>query len=264
MIKILSDKEKEKNRYNRKASEFLLENKDINAPNLFGSLSIPIYLRESIEDYEDLVKKNVLSSHSVLELGCGIGTHTEILLKTKAKITTLDISKKSLDILHNKFINDYINFKTLEADIERIPLANSSIDIICSAGSISYGKSELVMSEIIRILKPNGLFIITDSLNNNPIYIFNRWISYLLGKRTLGTMKNMLNIKKIYMYRNNFILKELNFYGSIIWMVPIFKLFLSDIVISTIIRKFDKMINVKKTAFKFTSIMKKNNMKIKK
>ena len=257
MIKIKSDKEIEKNRYNRKANKFLKENKDITATNLFGSSSIPIYLQEPIEDYENLIKKNILSNHSVLELGCGIGTHTEILLKTKAKIITLDISKKSLDILENKFTNDYFNFKTLEADIESIPLANSSIDIICSAGSISYGKSELVMNEIIRILKPNGLIIIVDSLNNNPVYKLNRWINYLLGKRTLGTIKNMLNIKKINMYKNNFVLKELNFYGSIIWMVPILKVFFNDIVINTIVRKFDKVINVKKSAFKFTLIMKK-------
>jgi len=224
---------------------------------LYGSLSIPIYLRDPIDDYEDLIKKYVLGFHSVLELGSGIGTHTEILLKTGAKVITLDISKKSLDILENKFINDYVNFETLEADIEKIPLANSSIDIICSAGSISYGQTELVMNEMVRLLKPNGLLIIVDSLDNNPIYSINRWIGYLLGKRTLGTIKNMLNIKKINAFQNKFILKKLNFYGSIIWTVPVLKFLFNDIVISAIIRKFDKIINVKKSAFKFTLMMQK-------
>ena len=67
----------------------------------------------------------------------------------------------------------------------------------------------------------------------------------------------MLNTKKIDTFQNKFNLKKLNFYGSIIWIVPLLKFLFSDIVISAIIRKFDKIINVKKSAFKFTLMMQK-------
>jgi ubiquinone/menaquinone biosynthesis C-methylase UbiE len=37
-----------------------------------------------------------------------------------------------------------------------------------SAGSLSYGDNDIVMNEIYRVLKLQGVFIAIDSLNNNP------------------------------------------------------------------------------------------------
>ena len=53
-------------------------------------------------------------------------------------------------------------------------------------------------------------------------------------------------------------LKELFFFGSIIWVTPIIKYFFSDNMINKIINKFDRLINVKKSAFKFTLVLRKH------
>jgi ubiquinone/menaquinone biosynthesis C-methylase UbiE len=53
--------------------------------------------------------------------------------------------------------------------MEKLPFANQSFDIIVSAGSLSYGDNDIVMNEIYRVLKLQGVFIAIDSLNNNNI-----------------------------------------------------------------------------------------------
>jgi ubiquinone/menaquinone biosynthesis C-methylase UbiE len=52
--------------------------------------------------------------------------------------------------------------------MEKLPFADQSFDIIVSAGSLSYGDNDIVMNEIYRVLKLQGVFIAIDSLNNNP------------------------------------------------------------------------------------------------
>lgn len=259
MNKKISDKEIEKIRYNKKANSILLKNNLTNYDELYGVKSIPLYLRDPIIKYEDCILRYISSEDKVLELGSGIGIHSELILRSGANVIFSDISNISLSALSKKFKDKYKNFKILESDMESIPLTEKSVDIVCSAGSISYGDNEIVMNEVLRLLKPGGLLIIVDSLNDNPVYFFNRWINYLLGKRTMGTIKNMLTIEKIEKFQKYFELKELSFFGSIIWTVPFLKLFFSNSFISVLINKSDKFLKVKKSAFKFCFVMKKNN-----
>ena len=58
------------------------------------------------------------------------------------------------------------------------------------------------------------------------------------------------NIIPISISRNYFSLDQL-------WVTPIIKYFFSDNMINKIINKFDRLINVKKSAFKFTLVLRK-------
>ena len=255
----ITDKEIEKIRYNKKADLILEKNNFTTHDALYGIKSIPLYLRNPITIYEGYIQKYISSEHKVLEIGSGVGIHSESILSSGANVIFSDISNTSLSALNKKFHKKYSNFEILESDMESIPLPESSIDIICSAGSISYGDNDILLKEILRLLKPHGLLIIVDSLNNNPIYSINRWISYFLGKRTIGTIKNMFSTKKIDKLQEYFELKELSFFGSIIWTVPFLKLFFDNSFISVIVKKFDNLLKVKKSAFKFSFVMMKKN-----
>ena len=68
--------------------------------------------------------------------------------------------------------------------MELLPFDNEIFDIVACAGGLSYGDNKLVLNEIYRVLKPKGMFICIDSLNENPIYKFNRYLHYLRGNRT--------------------------------------------------------------------------------
>jgi ubiquinone/menaquinone biosynthesis C-methylase UbiE len=43
--------------------------------------------------------------------------------------------------------------------MEKLPFADQSFDLIVSAGSLSYRDNDIVMNEIYRVLKLQGVFI---------------------------------------------------------------------------------------------------------
>ena len=256
-----NDKILEKKRYDARAKKLLQNKQKLAKQKIFGASSIKLFLRKPYLLYEDLISKNIKKGSKVIEIGSGIGGHTEILLKTNADITLSDISIDSLNVLDNVFCKSYKNFNILEADMENIPVRDNSFDFVVSAGSMSYGNKEILQKEIYRILKPGGYLIVVDSLNNNLIYKINRYFNYLRGKRSKNTLLNMMKLNDIMKYSVQFKLKELHFFGSITWLVPLLRFFLSEVMISKVINYFDKFINVKKSAFKFVIHLQKKKIK---
>ncbi|MDA9651230.1 class I SAM-dependent methyltransferase [Pelagibacteraceae bacterium] len=254
-----TDKELEKKRYDFKVKKLLQNNQKLEKQKLYGATSIKLFLRKPYLVYEDLILKNIKKKSKVIEIGSGIGGHSEILLQTNADITLSDISVDSLNVLQNVFHKNYKNFNILSADMENIPVKDNTFDFVVSAGSMSYGNKEILQKEIYRILKPEGYLIVVDSLNDNLIYRINRYFNYLGGKRSKSTLLNMMNLNDIMKYESQFKIKKLYFYGSIIWLEPLLRVILSKIMINRVISYFDKFINVKKSAFKFVVMMKKNS-----
>jgi ubiquinone/menaquinone biosynthesis C-methylase UbiE len=141
--------------------------------------------------------------------------------------------------------------------MEKLPFDNDSFDCVCSAGSLSYGDNDIVMSEIYRVLKTGGLYIAVDSLNNSFIYRFNRFIHYLMGKRSKSTLKRMPDLDLIENYNKRFGSIEVKYFGSLTWLFPIMKIFMTEQQIKIFSQNFDKKFKVKKSAFKFTMKLRK-------
>ena len=152
----------------------------------------------------------------VLELASGIGQHTYKIILTGARVVTTDISFHSLKVL-KKWVE---RVETSVADMESLPFKENTFNVVVSAGSLSYGKPELVDSEIRRVLRPGGIFICVDSLNYNPIYRLNRWLHYKRGERTKSTLLYMPTIKRIKSIIRGFNSYEIRFFGSVSYLTP--------------------------------------------
>ena len=136
--------------------------------------------------------------------------------------------------------------------MESLPFSDNSFDLVCSAGSLSYGDNHIVMNQIYRVLNKGGAFIAIDSLNENPIYKFNRYLHFLKGNRSKSTLKRMPTIKLIESYIQKFGYAEVEYFGSISWLFPLLKIFMTDENLGELSNRFDKKINIKRSAFKFT------------
>lgn len=172
----------------------------------------------------------------------------------KFNVLATDISSKSIEVMKKNFLK-YSNFYSQVEDMEKLSFVNENFDIVCTAGSLSYGDNNLVMNEIYRVTKPKGVVIIVDSLNNNPIYRFNRYIHFLRGKRSLSTIKRMPNYHLIEKYIKKFGYGEANFFGLITWAFPLLKIFLSPKSILKLSNWVDKHLSIKKSAFKFVLML---------
>ena len=104
---------------------------------------------------------------TILDIATGTGDLAINLTKTNAeKITGLDISPGMLDIGKQKVLKKNLQ-NTIEmviGDSEQLPFKNNTFDAITVAFGIrNFENLEKGLSEILRVLKPNGVFVILET-----------------------------------------------------------------------------------------------------
>ena len=242
------DKDIEKIRYDKRA-ELLL-----NTDRIRHLEKSKKYLNTPYEHYFKVLKEQESCQSKLLEIGAGMGENTEPLVDMTYEVCATDISPKSVKLMNNVFY-ECANFSAEVADMEKLPFDDESFNVVCSAGSLSYGDNAVVMNEIYRVLKPEGVMIVVDSLNNNPIYRFNRYIHYLKGNRSKSTLVRMPTISLIDKYTKKFGHVEVKFFGAITWIFPLLSKVLTEQVIINLSTWVDVRFNIKRAAFKFVMVV---------
>lgn len=200
------DFEAEKLRYDKRAKEILeselsglIENKNWGSQNFL------------FNDAESAINSCFGANDNLLELGAGTGDHTLKLLKSTSKpVRVLDISEYSLKVLATRYPSKTI---PIIASMDKIPLADNSLEGIASFGSLAYADPNNTDREIIRVLCKGGSVVIVDTMNNWSLYKIKRFLNYLLGRRTNAVVSRIPNIQRIERLAKHFEYYELKFYG---------------------------------------------------
>jgi len=137
--------------------------KDYDSLNRVISFGIDVSWRKKIVA---IVAKN--KPDSILDIATGTGDLAILLNKTEAtKIIGLDISEGMLNVAKEKVIRKNLE-NTIEmvlGDSEDLPFKDNSFDAITVAfGVRNFENLEKGLSEILRVLKPNGIFVILEAL----------------------------------------------------------------------------------------------------
>jgi ubiquinone/menaquinone biosynthesis C-methylase UbiE len=243
----MNDKELEKIRYDNRAKL------SIESGNSGLSNNVPLYLQSPYDFYFTLLKRQGAESR-VLEIGAGMGENTELLLDLGFDVVATDFSPKSVKVMNKRF-SKLGRFSAQVGDMERLPFNEESFDVVCSAGSLSYGDNAVVMNEIYRVLKLGGVMIAVDSLNNSPIYRFNRYVHFLRGDRSKSTLIRMPSISLIEEYTERFGQAEIKFFGAITWVFPLLSKILSEQAVTKLSNWIDAKFNIKGSAFKFVMML---------
>lgn len=101
----------------------------------------------------------------MLELGCGTGHWTKFFVENGFELTATDISDAMLKHAQQK----QLNAKILKADSENLPFEDESFDMVSSITMMEFvSDQDKVLSEIYRVLKPNG-YVLLGGLNANSV-----------------------------------------------------------------------------------------------
>ena len=104
---------------------------------------------------------------TILDVATGTGDLAILLSNTKAeKIIGLDISAGMLEVGKQKIAQKNFSnrIEMVLGDSEKIPFEDNSFDAITVAFGIrNFENLELGLSEILRVLKPNGIFVILET-----------------------------------------------------------------------------------------------------
>ena len=104
-----------------------------------------------------ILKQTNRRFHNAVDLGCGVGSNSEVLLEFSESVFGLDCEKKA--IIYAKDRNESIHF--VEGSILDCPFSDKSFDLVVCMDVLEHVKDEDALSEISRILTENGYLFIT-------------------------------------------------------------------------------------------------------
>jgi ubiquinone/menaquinone biosynthesis C-methylase UbiE len=249
----MEDRHIEQERYNNfsasllnnieKESEWLLE---------LGADNSPLYFQPPYLYYHNLINQNTSQSKKQLDLCCGNGVHSFTGAKNGAKVIALDYAEQSISVCRKRaeILKLSVDFRA--ADVQTLKdFKDDEFDIVTCAGSLSYLDNIILFEEVYRVLKNGGMFICVDSFNHNPIYRMNRFIHFLRGERSFGTLKRMPNVNTIKLLNKIFTNVDVNYFGIFTFIAPVLKLIMSPEKITRIINKLDILLPwLKRYSFK--------------
>lgn len=140
-------KEKSKAAFNQQAATYDNDIKGQHARSLY-----PVILKKLSE----------ITYHTALDLGCGTGEMMKLILQQNEdkSLYGIDLSEKMLDVAKEKLGN---RVKLILGDSEQLPFPDSFFDVVyCNDSFHHYPAPDKVLSEINRVLKPKGVFLMCD------------------------------------------------------------------------------------------------------
>jgi len=127
---------------------------EIDARFLYGARLIS----SEANPFHKLMEDGALAGKRVLEIGCGMGFHAEMLAKSGAILTTIDISPTSVDATRNRFALKGLSGDVVQMDAEKIDFPDNTFDMVWSWGVIHHSsRTGRIIREIERVLKPGGV-----------------------------------------------------------------------------------------------------------
>jgi len=100
-----------------------------------------------------------IENKKILDLGCGTGRLFKGLMRKEADLYGADISQEMLNVASKK----YSKVKFVKASAYDLPFTDDQFDIVvCAFLIVHLNDLEKAFSEVYRVLKPNGVFILTN------------------------------------------------------------------------------------------------------
>jgi glycosyltransferase involved in cell wall biosynthesis/ubiquinone/menaquinone biosynthesis C-methylase UbiE len=107
------------------------------------------------------IARELATDKHVLDIASGEGYGSAILAEVAHRVIGVDISKDAIGHANLKYKKDNLEFKV--GSCSNIPINNASVDLVVSFETIEHhGEHDAMMSEIKRVLRPNGVLIISS------------------------------------------------------------------------------------------------------
>jgi SAM-dependent methyltransferase len=109
--------------------------------------------------FDRLIPFGLWRGKRVLEIGCGLGSHTQLLSEAGCNLTAIDITDRAVDLTRKRLALKSLNIDVRQMDAEQMDFPDEEFDSIWSWGVIHHSaNTEEILSQVARVLKPGGEF----------------------------------------------------------------------------------------------------------
>jgi len=113
------------------------------------------------EPFGRFLRRDAVRGKSVLEVGCGMGSHAVLLARSGARLTAIDLTARAVEMTRRRLDMLGLPARIEQADSEDLPFKDASFDVVWSWGVIHHSAStERCISEIARVLRPGGRLVV--------------------------------------------------------------------------------------------------------
>lgn len=138
--------------------------RDRQAQGYLSHKKVPVHSMR-FREFLERVPSDHLKNKTVLDLGCGPGPNTIILLSKGCRVIAVDFSKESLALNRNDNMDRLAEVLYVSADLNRIRFAEKTAEILVMSDFLQHlGDRDTqrdFLQSAFRSLKPGGLFYLT-------------------------------------------------------------------------------------------------------
>ena len=126
--------------------------------------------RYSIQLYHHLASAAEINDKDIVEIGCGRGGGLSYITESFAPASAkgVDLDRRAVSFCNSHYTQPGLSF--LHGDAQNLKLENNAYDVVINVeSSHRYPDMPAFLSEVSRILRPNGCFLFTDFRYNYEI-----------------------------------------------------------------------------------------------
>lgn len=130
-------------------------------------------ISDAANPFEELMGVETLRGKRVLEIGCGMGFHSEMLARAGAELTSIDLSPTSVMATSRRFELKGLEGRIQEMDAETLDFPDGHFDMVWSWGVIHHSShTGRIVRGLDRILRPGGeARVMVYNIEGMPAYV---------------------------------------------------------------------------------------------
>lgn len=176
-----------------------------------GERLIPILHSQSLAYGEHLARYNFAIQKSqnkiVLDIACGTGYGSQILASSAKNVIGVDLSDEAIEYAKKNYSAKNLIYK--QGSAYKIPVDNKSVDMVVSMETIEHlDKPEIFLKEVKRVLRSDGLFIVSTP-NDNEFTDSNIYHIHQFRKNELNLMLSKYFSNTNYYYQGSYYLSAI-------------------------------------------------------
>lgn len=171
-------------------------------------------IKDDVDKIDHILQMaNIRKDENILDVGCGTGIILPFLKKMvgeNGKVTALDISPRMLEKARAKFGD---SFEYVRADIHSSPFEGGLFDkVICFNAFPHFREKAKALSEIFRVLKYEGSFVIAHSASREKINALHREVGSVVKNDRIPDKEKMHALFEKAGFTDTKVMDEKDFY----------------------------------------------------